>query len=968
MSTTVQEGIVRITTVDDTAAGLSSATARVAKASKTIGSSATSAAKPLASMGATAKASADTAGISFDQLSSASQKLAAGMGKVPPVVSTLGSTLGALAPAAAAAVGVISAGAAIFDSWAGANHEAKKASANLQITIDGARDAFGGLVTDMELARLGNKAFALGVVQDGEEFAALAAGVHAIAANLGEDDTQLFDNAITAIGRGSALILDNLGIILDQAKAEKIYAQQLGVTVSQLTAYQKSQAFSKAALHEVASAAEVAGVAIDGLSTSYLQAKVRLDNLKDGLLGFNDNLAHAREGIRKLSEEELARLSWAEFTDTTSSVGKEVDKFLREAGTSLEEIDRLGQATGQTFDQIIGAETARRAKLFKDEILAGNVEMRKNFGLGADALEHQAKLLGTQKGKENEILGIQYKALDLRLKGARAVGDTAEQLAIQREMELLLAEDAERKRKAGGSGPTAADRVKAEGQAAVEFLQSEVAYAEVIAKIRGTEKADALEIGKMRLEAADAALELERDALLVTRAKNSVERLNNDNRITAIDRERELLALQRQADERAAANDLVGKALAQQKVLDAAKQESWRTEREHESNIIDLDKARLARQEQRTAAAGALAAAQARSDLARLGIVDATETRQHQTRMAQLEAEHRARVQALDTRAGAVADYKATDDPAEQARRLGEVKQIEHDREVERQNYALNLAKSRDAEEQRLYEASRSRLLAQVDVVQQSVGALSQLYENASSVASAVAEFQAGRQDDALSRTIGALERRGAAERANTERALKASEGDAAKQNAIKRNAAKRERELQAKVEKAQADHEERKKRTAARGAGIKLIIDGVVNAAQAVSAFASFNYLQGALYVAAAATNFIQGGLLLSGTIPGPGAAASASGAASGSAGAGSGKGAGFDTETSSAAKVPGSTPGEAARRSTSPAQQAQGAGAGGTVVNIYGGVHANGAIDDEFAEKVGFAVKRAGGSREGL
>ena len=52
-------------------------------------------------------------------------------------------------------------------------------------------------------------------------------------------------------GLGSALILDNLGIVLDQAKAEAIYAESLGITASELTALQREEAFQKAAKIEI---------------------------------------------------------------------------------------------------------------------------------------------------------------------------------------------------------------------------------------------------------------------------------------------------------------------------------------------------------------------------------------------------------------------------------------------------------------------------------------------------------------------------------------------------------------------------------------------------------------------------------------------------------------------------------------------------------------------------------------------
>jgi hypothetical protein len=165
--------------------------------------------------------------------------------------------------------------------------------------------------------------------------------------------------------------------------------------------------------------------------------------------------------------------------------------------------------------------------------------------------------------------------------------------------------------------------------------------------------------------------------------------------------------------------------------------------------------------------------------------------------------------------------------------------------------------------------------------------------------------------------------------------------------------------ELQARVEKAQADHAERQRRTESRAAGTKLLIDGAVNAAKAVSAYASYNFVQGALYTAAAAFNFAQGGMLLAGNVPNAGG-----GSGSGSLGS-SGGGSGFaDRETSAAARTPGSVPGEAARRSVGGAvsQQQQ----GGSVVNVER-IEVVGGLDDETAEKIARALDKVSQTREG-
>ncbi len=73
----------------------------------------------------------------------------------------------------------------IADEAASQSLKAQQVSANLQVSIGGARQAFKGYVDDIELARIANMAFELGVVKTGDELTALAKGVQAKSERLG---------------------------------------------------------------------------------------------------------------------------------------------------------------------------------------------------------------------------------------------------------------------------------------------------------------------------------------------------------------------------------------------------------------------------------------------------------------------------------------------------------------------------------------------------------------------------------------------------------------------------------------------------------------------------------------------------------------------------------------------------------------------------------------------------------------
>lgn len=949
------------------------------------------------------------AGSGISQTSAATKTLADQLKSAAGPAASLASALGQVGMSA---VGIGALGGTIgmvvqgIDKLSADSLKAQRVSAGLQFNIEGASKAFGGYVDNVSLAQSANKAYAMGVVKTGAEFERLAKGVNAIALQFGEDATVLLDNAVTAVGRQSRLILDNLGIILDVTRAEKIYAEALGVTTAQLTAYQKEIAFSEAAKILITKAGDEAAVSIDGFAAKVQKGKVALENYRQGILGFDTSIGKTREAIRALTDEEFEKLAYGAFavTDGTDAVGRSFDKMLRNAGAleeyaatlrkpvdqltaseieqakalkdtgvGLFEVKKLAQELGVTYDELIAMEEHRRkvegdkqGKKEQDAQTRANIKRLRDH---AAELEHEIELREVLGMTEADNLEISLRALAARKLAAKTEYDLTgeieaqnEALRIQRQIELLQlkAETGKLgKKKGGGSGPTEADRVKAAGMATVQWMQAEVEYAEAIAAIRGTEKKDAGEIAQLRLQAADAALELEAEVLSVTRAKNSVERQNIQNRLDAIERERELLGLRYQAEERAAANELVAQAVAEQERLATLRLEQSRQEARAQANIIDLQQARLAREEQAIRTVGAQRQAAARHELESLDAVDAMEAGLHAVRLRQLQAEHDARARALDQReAEATAMVPTT--AIEREQQLGELRQVEHERQLLRMSTELELARAKDAEEQRLADSQRARVLATISTVEQSIDAVGQLYSQASEFASFVGQQRAAEQDAALGRTVAALEARGRAEQAAAEREIKAAEGNATLQGDIRRRAARQQQAIQAKVEKAQADHAERQRKIEARGAGFKLLIDGAVNTAKAISAYASYNYVQGALYTAAAAFNFAQGGMLLAGNIPGAG------GASMGGASMGAGGGAGIgERETSAASSTPGSVPGEAARRSTG---NTLGAGqqSGGTVVNIQR-IDVLGAIDEDSAEKIGEGLRRAGLTREG-
>lgn len=82
------------------------------------------------------------------------------------------------------------------------------------------RAASSGTISDMGLITTASKAMSLGVVKNGTQMANLLEIARNKARLFGMDTTEAFNDIVTGIGRGSPLILDNLGIRIPEAFEE----------------------------------------------------------------------------------------------------------------------------------------------------------------------------------------------------------------------------------------------------------------------------------------------------------------------------------------------------------------------------------------------------------------------------------------------------------------------------------------------------------------------------------------------------------------------------------------------------------------------------------------------------------------------------------------------------------------------------------------------------------------------------
>lgn len=108
------------------------------------------------------------------------------------------------------------------------------------------RAASAGLIDDKSLVESANKAMSLGIPI--EKLASLMEIARAKARDMGTTATSAFNDIAVGIGRGSPLILDNLGLVIKLGEVYEEYADSVNKTVEQLSSQDKKTALLNATI------------------------------------------------------------------------------------------------------------------------------------------------------------------------------------------------------------------------------------------------------------------------------------------------------------------------------------------------------------------------------------------------------------------------------------------------------------------------------------------------------------------------------------------------------------------------------------------------------------------------------------------------------------------------------------------------------------------------------------------------
>lgn len=192
------------------------------------------------------------------------------------------------------------------------------------------RTAAKGTISDFDLMLSANKASLLGITSDTEKLAGLMTTARLRGKELGLSTTQAFDDIVTGIGRGSPLILDNLGIKLPQALKD---------AMTQMSEAEAMQTLLNFAIEDGANLARQYGGDIATDADKVAAFSTKIENFKNGIgQTLAPVLGDAIDLITKLGEQvgsyltpmfEEARKILEPFLSRLGEIVNEVGTFLK---------------------------------------------------------------------------------------------------------------------------------------------------------------------------------------------------------------------------------------------------------------------------------------------------------------------------------------------------------------------------------------------------------------------------------------------------------------------------------------------------------------------------------------------------------------------------------------------------------------------------------------------------------------
>ncbi|GAF81226.1 unnamed protein product, partial [marine sediment metagenome] len=213
------------------------------------------------------------------------------------------------------------------------------------------KDATAGTISEFELMQQFSTASLLGLPLDRfDEMLEIARGASKAT---GQSMEFMLNSIVTALGRGSKLMLDNLGILIDVKSANERYAESLGKTAAQLNDAERKQAFINDALSIGADNLERLGDLGESDADTYASLTASMGNLAVAIgEKLNPVLAPAAEDLRNLADA---------ATDLLTVQALTIEQVLTNLEVQLEaqETIRITAELNRTLAESLGLSTEK---------------------------------------------------------------------------------------------------------------------------------------------------------------------------------------------------------------------------------------------------------------------------------------------------------------------------------------------------------------------------------------------------------------------------------------------------------------------------------------------------------------------------------------------------------------------------------------------------------------------------------
>lgn len=307
-----------------------------------------------------------------------------GKSAISGIQSALG-TLGGAIKLGAAAFGALGAAATAaaqkFGAFRGVERSftklAQSQGQQAKAMLDNMRQLSRGTVSDLKLMQSANQALLLGLPVD--RFGEMVKIAQSASAATGQSMDFMLNSIVTGLGRGSKLILDNLGIVFKAEDANKAYAQAMNIVGRELTEAEKKQAFINMAMEVGAKNAAKLGQQNLTVNQSMDKLKASMEN---GAVAIGEAAAPA---VQFLTE---AIGDFFTSADTAANQSTLQEFFLNTAKV-VTVMWKIFEAVGQGIGVIIASVSNSLANLFRGNFSAAASSMKDGLdGLKEIAVNH----------------------------------------------------------------------------------------------------------------------------------------------------------------------------------------------------------------------------------------------------------------------------------------------------------------------------------------------------------------------------------------------------------------------------------------------------------------------------------------------------------------------------------------------------------------------------------------------------